>query len=121
MATGIQEWYFRKEGSTFNPHEIYANHPEVFSMKVFHGGTFTPSPNRKYFGDTLLVYIDTQCPLISLVSTRAIHNAGISIHAKVADVILNNTWSWPYNWYSRFPNLGNVNVPIINDQLDSLR
>ena len=63
---------------------------------------------------------DTQCPLISLVFTRAIHNAGISIHAKVADVILNNTWSWPDNWYSRYPTLCNVNVPIINDQLDLL-
>ena len=34
-----------------------ADHPEVFSMKVFHGGTFTPSPNRKYFGGKVQ-YVD---------------------------------------------------------------
>ena len=34
---------------------------------------------------------------------------------------LNNTWSWPDNRYSRYPTLCNVSVPIINDQLDSLR
>ena len=26
-------------------------------MKVFHGGTFTPSPNRKYFGGKIQ-YVD---------------------------------------------------------------
>ncbi|GKC54965.1 hypothetical protein Tco_1077710 [Tanacetum coccineum] len=57
MSTGIQEWYFRKDGSSFNPHVIYADHPCVFSMKVFHGGTFTPSPNRKYFGGKVQ-YVD---------------------------------------------------------------
>ncbi|GJT22930.1 hypothetical protein Tco_0892867, partial [Tanacetum coccineum] len=33
------------------------DHPCVFSMKVFHGGTFTPSPNRKYFGGKVQ-YVD---------------------------------------------------------------
>ncbi|GKA57321.1 hypothetical protein Tco_0756509, partial [Tanacetum coccineum] len=38
------------------PYEI-VDHHDVFSMKVFHGGTFTPSPNRKYFGGKVQ-YVD---------------------------------------------------------------
>ena len=64
---------------------------------------------------------DIQCPLISLVSTRAIYNAGIPIQSKVADVISNNTWLWPANWRSQYPAFFNINVPILNDQADVLR
>ncbi|GJW10757.1 O-fucosyltransferase family protein [Tanacetum coccineum] len=50
MVTGLEVWYFRKYGSAFDPHTVYADdHPGVFSMKLFHGGTFTPTPNRRYF------------------------------------------------------------------------
>ncbi|GJW07339.1 O-fucosyltransferase family protein [Tanacetum coccineum] len=57
MVTGLEVWYFRKDGSAFDPHTVYADHPEVFSMKLFHGGTFTPTPNRRYFGGKVQ-YID---------------------------------------------------------------
>ncbi|GKD51443.1 hypothetical protein Tco_1280419, partial [Tanacetum coccineum] len=48
MVTVLEVWYFRKDGSAFDPHTVYVDNPEVFSMKLFHGGTFTPTPNRRY-------------------------------------------------------------------------
>ncbi|GKA04792.1 cysteine-rich receptor-like protein kinase 8, partial [Tanacetum coccineum] len=61
---------------------------------------------------------DTKCPLMSILTTRAIHNARLSIHAKVADLISNNAWSWPAEWNIKFPILFNLKVPILNDQED---
>ncbi|GJZ97132.1 mutator type transposase [Tanacetum coccineum] len=57
MVTGLEVWYFRKDGSAFDPHTVYVDHPEVFSMKLLHGGTFTPTPNHRYFGGKVQ-YID---------------------------------------------------------------
>ncbi|GJT34916.1 reverse transcriptase domain, reverse transcriptase zinc-binding domain protein [Tanacetum coccineum] len=42
---------------------------------------------------------DTKCPLMSILTTRAIHNARLSIHATVADLISNNAWRM-YCWKS---------------------
>nr|GEX07047.1 transposase, MuDR [Tanacetum cinerariifolium] len=45
------------------------DHPEVFSMKVFHGGTFAPSPNRKYFGGKVqyVDLLDIECFTIDIL------------------------------------------------------
>nr|GEV57822.1 hypothetical protein [Tanacetum cinerariifolium] len=58
MVTRLGVWYFRKDGSAFDPHIVYADHPEVFPMKLFHGGTFTPTPNRRALAsDDDIVYL----------------------------------------------------------------
>ncbi|GKB74189.1 hypothetical protein Tco_0935601 [Tanacetum coccineum] len=44
---------------------------------------------------------DSKCPLMNILSYRAIHNASLSIEAKVADLILDNVWSWPDQWSTR--------------------
>ena len=64
---------------------------------------------------------DTNCPLHSFVSYRVIHNASLSIHAKVADLIHDNAWSWPELWKTRYPILANINVPTLSDHPDVLR
>ncbi|GJW68675.1 hypothetical protein Tco_0123099 [Tanacetum coccineum] len=38
---------------------------------------------------------DSNCPLVHHLSYQAIHNASFSILDKVADLILDNAWSWP--------------------------
>ncbi|GKA34024.1 hypothetical protein Tco_0720453 [Tanacetum coccineum] len=49
------------------------------------------------------------------LSYRAIHNARFSILDKVADLILDNAWSWPTDWNTRYPPLANINVPQLNE------
>ncbi|GJX66703.1 hypothetical protein Tco_0301046 [Tanacetum coccineum] len=51
------------------------------------------------------------------LSYRAIHNARFSIHDKVADLILDNAWSWPADWNTMYRNLSSqmVNVPPMNE------
>ncbi|GKE51820.1 reverse transcriptase domain, reverse transcriptase zinc-binding domain protein [Tanacetum coccineum] len=55
------------------------------------------------------------------MSYRAIHNARFSILDKVADLILDNAWSWPTDWNTRYPPLANINVPQLNEHADVLR
>ncbi|GJU52788.1 uncharacterized protein Tco_1226502 [Tanacetum coccineum] len=65
---------------------------------------------------------DSKCPLMNILSYRAIHNAGLSIEAKVADLILDNGWSWPDQWSTRYySTLATINVPILHDHADMLR
>ncbi|GJV15022.1 transposase, MuDR [Tanacetum coccineum] len=42
--------YFRKEGIHFDPVQVYARKDNLFSIKLHHGGKFTPSPKRMYVG-----------------------------------------------------------------------
>nr|GEX30337.1 transposase, MuDR [Tanacetum cinerariifolium] len=58
MVNGLEVWYLRKDGITFDTHTVYAiEHPEVFSVKLLLGGTFTPTPNRGYF-EGKMQYLD---------------------------------------------------------------
>ncbi|GJZ03582.1 hypothetical protein Tco_0536857 [Tanacetum coccineum] len=40
--------YVRKEGIVFYPVKVYAGKNNLFSIKLHHGGKFTPSPKRMY-------------------------------------------------------------------------
>ncbi|GJR18698.1 hypothetical protein Tco_0967225 [Tanacetum coccineum] len=44
--------YFRKEGIHFDPYQVYAGEEitNLFSIKLHHGGKFTPPPKRMYVG-----------------------------------------------------------------------
>ncbi|PWA62705.1 hypothetical protein CTI12_AA361340 [Artemisia annua] len=50
MVRGVQVWRFRPDNAidTYDPYTVYAGYPNIFSMKVHHGGIFTSSPSRKY-------------------------------------------------------------------------
>nr|GEZ72334.1 transposase, MuDR [Tanacetum cinerariifolium] len=41
---------FRKEGIHFDPDQAYAGKNNLFSIKLHHGGKFTPPPKRMYVG-----------------------------------------------------------------------
>ncbi|GJZ62551.1 reverse transcriptase domain-containing protein [Tanacetum coccineum] len=57
--------------------------------------------------------------IVHHLSYQAIHNARFSIHDKVADLILDNAWSWPADWNTMYPPLANVNVPHLNELADT--
>nr|XP_043629999.1 uncharacterized protein LOC122601298 [Erigeron canadensis] len=40
--------------------------------------------------------------LIDKVSPRLIANAGFQLNARVLDVVVNNSWTWPISWADRF-------------------
>ncbi|GJZ39495.1 hypothetical protein Tco_0586058 [Tanacetum coccineum] len=42
--------YFRKEGTHFDPVQVYAGKKNMFSIKLHHGGKFTALPKRMYVG-----------------------------------------------------------------------
>ncbi|KAI3675208.1 hypothetical protein L1987_84794 [Smallanthus sonchifolius] len=48
MAFWGSLWMVRGADQEFDPYEVYANEPTMFSLKIFHGGKFANSPNRKY-------------------------------------------------------------------------
>ncbi|MFS7946371.1 putative reverse transcriptase zinc-binding domain-containing protein [Helianthus anomalus] len=70
------------------------------------------------------VWSDNWCtcsPIRSLISPRAIANAGFSLDATVADIVADDgQWLWPQAWYDLFPvliNIGSIQItPNMNDR-----
>ncbi|GJR75216.1 reverse transcriptase zinc-binding domain-containing protein [Tanacetum coccineum] len=61
---------------------------------------------------------DTWCSvghMSNIISNRDIYNAGFRLDAKVNDIILNGEWAWPTHWYDKYPELANLQVPIVTD------
>ncbi|GJX34832.1 hypothetical protein Tco_0246389 [Tanacetum coccineum] len=59
-------------------------------------------------------------PLADFISNRDIYRAGLSLTAKVNEIIEGGTWCWPPDWISRYPSLANVIVPNISTATDGL-
>ncbi|XP_022014459.2 uncharacterized protein LOC110913951 [Helianthus annuus] len=51
---------------------------------------------------------DVICPLSSLITPRAIANAGFTLYTKVADVYRQGEWGWPDQWLARYLILHNI-------------
>ncbi|PWA46422.1 hypothetical protein CTI12_AA509030 [Artemisia annua] len=47
---GTKMWSIRQSKDDFNVQELYANEPDLFSIKVHYGGKFTDRPDRMYEG-----------------------------------------------------------------------
>ncbi|XP_071719217.1 uncharacterized protein [Rutidosis leptorrhynchoides] len=58
-------------------------------------------------------------PLAALISRRDICRAGFSDRSLVADLVDHNTLGWPPDWLQKYPPLGDINCPVINDSHDS--
>ncbi|GJX05019.1 hypothetical protein Tco_0190935, partial [Tanacetum coccineum] len=61
------------------------------------------------------VWFDRCCslsPLSQQVLVRDIHRAGFEILSRVKDVIDNGNWSWPNEWYSKYPSLNMITDSI---------
>ncbi|GJV21152.1 uncharacterized protein Tco_1370172 [Tanacetum coccineum] len=58
------------------------------------------------------------CPLREMLTVRNIVRSNFSLLDMVSDLISNGSWRWPHDWSSRFPNVVNVPVLEINNDLD---
>ncbi|XP_071687274.1 uncharacterized protein [Rutidosis leptorrhynchoides] len=83
---------------------------------------------RSYFitkiGDSLITnawFDNWSCmgPLYALISRRDICRAGFSDRSLVVDLVDHNTLGWPPDWLQKYPSLGDINCPVINDSHDS--
>ncbi|GJU62334.1 hypothetical protein Tco_1244169 [Tanacetum coccineum] len=59
-------------------------------------------------------------PLADIVSNRDIHSAGFTLSSKVKDAVSNGEWSWPVEWFSKYPILHSAAVPTLFDMEDRL-
>nr|GEU78493.1 hypothetical protein [Tanacetum cinerariifolium] len=48
------------------------------------------------------------------------HRAGFNLYSKVKDVIHNGEWSWPVDWFSKYPILNSVAAPTLSAMHDRL-
>lgn len=56
-------------------------------------------------------YWHTAGPLSNFISNKSIYDARISCNASIADMIEENSWCWPNEWYHKFPILNQIQVP----------
>ncbi|GKB52176.1 hypothetical protein Tco_0902929 [Tanacetum coccineum] len=65
-------------------------------------------------GSKASAWFDNWCtlsPLSDFISNRDIYGAGFRLSAKVKDIINNDSWSWPNEWFSKYHNLTNITIP----------
>ncbi|GKA71267.1 protein LAZ1, partial [Tanacetum coccineum] len=60
------------------------------------------------------------CLLRDMLTVRNIVCSGFSLSSTVSDLISNGSWRWPHDWSSRFPNVVNIPVQDINNDLDDV-
>lgn len=74
-------------------------------------------------GASTSAWFDHWCnysPLMDSLTARAISTAGLSLETKVADLVLNDCWTWPIEWETRYPNIYHSIVPRLNFNKDQL-
>ncbi|GJS29317.1 putative RNA-directed DNA polymerase, eukaryota, reverse transcriptase zinc-binding domain protein [Tanacetum coccineum] len=59
-------------------------------------------------------------PLHDMLTVRNIVHFGFSLSNTVSDLISNGSRRWPYDWLARFPNVVNILLPNINNELDDV-
>ncbi|GJS20963.1 RNA-directed DNA polymerase, eukaryota, reverse transcriptase zinc-binding domain protein [Tanacetum coccineum] len=59
-------------------------------------------------------------PLAEVVSNRDLHRAGFTLSSKVKDAVSNGNWSWPVEWYTKYPILNSLAVPSLMNMEDRL-
>ncbi|GKF16488.1 hypothetical protein Tco_0061406, partial [Tanacetum coccineum] len=57
-------------------------------------------------------------PLAEVVSNRDLHRAGFTLSSKVKDAVSNGNWSWPSEWYTKYPILNSLVVPSLMNMED---
>ncbi|GKA87050.1 hypothetical protein Tco_0808761 [Tanacetum coccineum] len=62
---------------------------------------------------SLMPAIDT------ILSRRDIYTAGFTNNTAVADCVQNNNWSWPEDWFIKYPILSQYQVPKINADIQN--
>ncbi|GJY89248.1 hypothetical protein Tco_0503876 [Tanacetum coccineum] len=74
-------------------------------------------------GAATSLWYDKWCdlgPLSNHISSRDVFRAGLNLHSKVKEVILNGSWLWPPYLLAKYPFLSECHVPLLDDTPDSL-
>nr|GEW26939.1 reverse transcriptase domain, reverse transcriptase zinc-binding domain protein [Tanacetum cinerariifolium] len=74
-------------------------------------------------GSEASAWFDNWCTLSHLsdfISNRDIYGVGFRLSAKVKDIINNDSWSWPNEWFSKYHNLTNITIPQLSNANDGL-
>ncbi|GJZ55695.1 reverse transcriptase domain, reverse transcriptase zinc-binding domain protein [Tanacetum coccineum] len=74
-------------------------------------------------GAATSLWYDKWCdlgPLSNHISSRDVFRAGLNLHSKVKEVILNGSWLWPPYLLTKYPFLSECHVPLLDDTFDSL-
>ncbi|GJY29552.1 hypothetical protein Tco_0405319 [Tanacetum coccineum] len=58
MSTPLQLWYIRVDGQDFDAKSVYETYPNLYTMKIHHGGRFTNPPGKKYV-DGEVAFVDS--------------------------------------------------------------
>ncbi|GJU46929.1 hypothetical protein Tco_1204195 [Tanacetum coccineum] len=58
---------------------------------------------------------DIKGPLSDIIPRRVWYEERYSDNEKVIDMIDRGVWIWPASWHNRFPELCNINVPILSN------
>ncbi|GJW88424.1 RNA-directed DNA polymerase, eukaryota, reverse transcriptase zinc-binding domain protein [Tanacetum coccineum] len=59
-------------------------------------------------------------PICQHISTRDIYDARFDQNATIADMVVDGKWLWKNEWASKFPNICNIGVPLLNDDADTV-
>nr|XP_043611422.1 uncharacterized protein LOC122583015 [Erigeron canadensis] len=71
-------------------------------------------------GLSTLVWNDTwneRCPLRNFISTRDIMRAGFRLDSNITDVLSNDQWTWPQEWYNTYPVLDQIHPPMVHHNI----
>ncbi|GKE43690.1 hypothetical protein Tco_1470974 [Tanacetum coccineum] len=74
-------------------------------------------------GNSVFVWYDkwsSNGPIGDFISQRNIYDARLSMDVKVSEMIKDNKWLWPDEWFSIFPKIPNIHIPPLNDQKDKV-
>ncbi|GJS24848.1 hypothetical protein Tco_0453480 [Tanacetum coccineum] len=74
---------------------------------------------HELLGRSVLGWVDS-CPLRDILTVRNIVRSRFSLSNTVSDLVFNGFWRWPHDWLSRFLNIVNIPVLIINDELNDV-
>ncbi|GJU60852.1 putative RNA-directed DNA polymerase, eukaryota, reverse transcriptase zinc-binding domain protein [Tanacetum coccineum] len=75
-------------------------------------------------GMSTSLWYDMWCSqsLISrFLSPKDITREGFTIQSKVADLVTNGTWNWPFSWLAKAPNLALIVAPILVNSHDFIQ
>nr|GEV22301.1 hypothetical protein [Tanacetum cinerariifolium] len=59
-------------------------------------------------------------PICQYLSTRDIYDARFDQNATIADMVVDEKWLWKNEWDSKFLNICNIGVPLLNDDADNV-
>nr|GEY02021.1 hypothetical protein [Tanacetum cinerariifolium] len=76
-----------------------------------------------YSGMQALAWFDKWCnvgPLSQYVTTRDLFRESFTLSSKVNNLIVNEMWSWPREWNSKYPTLASLVPPMLVETPDQL-